>query len=898
MEIWSADLIGPFSTIRHGKRIDLSSRKEKHYALVVVDEYSRYVLIRLLARKSDAPDAIISLIKLLENKTDKKLKVFHSDGASELNGKTLTDYFTASGIDHTTTTPDTSEHNGITERMNRKLEETARCLISKCDGPQELCGDALQYSAVIHNHTAISAIGWKSPAMVMFSLERPNIDIRKLKVFGCDAYVHIDKSDRGKFQENGQPAVYLGYSHKENAHRLLIAETLTEVISRDVRFNELQFTHLHSITSRLVSTKEGNDTTTSNKKWTIDHIADERMYNGVKQYKVYWRGYLDHTWESSDIMEQDAPSAVGQYNHSIKLQEKDNKLSVRVTRSGRKTGAALVNTATHTPLLPSHSVIDYREPTSYDEALHHPDKEKWITAMKEELESISQHDVILPSVLPKGRKAIGCKWVYKVKRNDKNEIIRWKARLVIQGFRQKEGIDYNETFSPTVHIKSIKLLLAIAAEMDYEIKQIDFDTAFLNAVLDEEIYMKIPEGLHLVDMSMGDSTVLRLKKALYGLKQAPREWWLQLHQLLLSLGYLSSPIDECLYSKEVNGRTMYLTVYVDDMLAVFPTELNSEWEKDKKLISKQYKIKDMGDCEWILNMSVVRNRSARTITLSQQSYIELVLNGHSSLINPHKTVSTPYLYSDITACPEGVIDKELTAEEHVEYRSIVGELLYAATISRMDIAYIVSSLARYVNKPHNYHMAAAVRVLQYLLGREHYSLTFSNNHNNKKENQRDEIAHPHHFIIYSDSNWGGDKEDRKSVSGWISMYNGRPISWQSKKQSTVALSSTEAEFYALSEAVKEALFIRQWMKNYFGHEIQIEIRGDNMGSLFIADHTTSHNRTKHIDIKYFFIRNHIKDEKVRLEYVPTGKQMADILTKATAVHIFEKMTKDLLDSKK
>ncbi len=220
MDIWSADLIGPFSTIQHGKRIDLSSRKEHQYALVVVDEYSRYVLVRLLQRKSDAPGEIISLIKLMENKTERKLKLFHCDGASELNGKLLTDYFKEKGIDHTTTTPDTSEHNGIVERMNRKLEETSRCLISQCDGPQELCGDAIQYAAVIHNHTAISAIQWKSPAMAMFRLEKPNIDIRKLKVFGCDAYVHIDKNDRGKFQENGQPAVYIGYSYKQNAHRL------------------------------------------------------------------------------------------------------------------------------------------------------------------------------------------------------------------------------------------------------------------------------------------------------------------------------------------------------------------------------------------------------------------------------------------------------------------------------------------------------------------------------------------------------------------------------------------------------------------------------------------------------------------------------------------------------
>jgi hypothetical protein len=910
MDIWSADLIGPFSAIQHSKRTDLSSRKGAHYALVVVDEYSRYTMIRLLVKKSDAPLEIINLIKLMENKTEKMVKLFHCDGASELNGNVLSDYLKDHGIDHTTTTPDTSEHNGIVERMNRKMEEVARCLINQCGGPQELCGDALLYATHLHNHTAIRTIEWKTPAMTLLQKDTPPIDITKLHVFGCDAYSHIAKDDRGKFQENGQPAVYIGYSYKENAHRLLLVDGLKEIISRDVKFKEDSFTHMDLISDRLIHTKEGTDTSSTSKKWTISHIADERIYDGVKQYKVFWKGYKDPTWEPFSLMEQDAPLSITEYNDT-----KTRAVVPRTTRSGKGNipiHTAFVNVAMHST---NQSVIDYREPTSYDEAMHHPDKEKWIEAMKAELDSIAKQQVFESSSLPLGRKAIGCKWVYKVKRNADNVIEKWKARLVIQGFRQKEGIDYTETFSPTVHIKSIKYILAIAAEKDYEIKQIDFDTAFLNATLEEEIYMKLPEGFHLEGKEWKQGTtqshgqnrefqrVLRLLKALYGLKQAPREWWKQLEQLLNSLGYYSSDMDHCLYMKIVNGKRMYLAVYVDDVLAIFPKCLEDQWEKDKKIIGDTYKLKDLGDCEWILQMSVTRDRQARTITLSQRSYIEVILSGHPSINN--KQVSTPYLYKDITVCPEGVIDKELSKEEHSEYRSIVGELLYAASISRVDIAYIVSALARYVNQPHNYHMAAAMRVLQYLKGREHFCLTFSSDTENnsirrgvRRDNglEYESKADNDKLVIYSDSNWGGDKEDRISVSGWLSTYNGRPVSWQSKKQSTIALSSTEAEYYALTESVKEALFIQQWTKHYIGNDIQIEIRGDNMGSLFMADHTTNHNRSKHIDIKHFFVRKHVNNGEVRLEYIPTKDQLADILTKATSVDIFTKLSSNLLNN--
>jgi hypothetical protein len=252
-----------------------------------------------------------------------------------------------------------------------------------------------------------------------------------------------------------------------------------------------------------------------------------------------------------------------------------------------------------------------------------------------------------------------------------------------------------------------------------------------------------------------------------------------------------------------------------------------------------------------------------------------------------KPAKTPFWLSDISVPPANIEIKPLNKQEHEQYRSIVGSLLYAANITRIDIAYIVNVLGRYNNKPYNYHLTAAKHVLRYLRGTMDKKLIFGPLINPTTNG-------PFDLCIYTDSNWANEKSDRKSTGGFIVLMNGRPVSWQSKKQSTVANSSTEAEYYALTDAVKEALFIRQWFQVYCNTIVPIKILCDNQGSIHWADHTTDHNRTKHIDIKHFFVREHVKNKTVIVEYVDTTNQLADILTKATGVQIFQRIRETLL----
>jgi len=461
--------------------------------------------------------------------------------------------------------------------------------------------------------------------------------------------------------------------------------------------------------------------------------------------------------------------------------------------------------------------------------------------------------------------------VFDVKRDAAGNIVKFKARLVIQGFSQEFGVDYYDTFSPTVKIKSIKFLLAIAAQDNLEIQQLDFKTAFLNAGLGEEIYMKFPDGY---DKPNGNYDCVKLDKALYGLKQAPRAWWLQLDQFLNDLGYKSSPLDECLYFKKVDDKYVYLTIYVDDTLAFYHKSIEHVWLSDKEQIIKRYKIDDIGEAKWILKMEIIRDRINTTIKLSQSSYMESIFKNMTEIdVSDLKPVSHPFKYEDISVIPDNLncMSQSLDTSQHTLYRSIVGSLLYAANITRIDLSFIVGQLARYCTKPTQFHLEAAKQALRYTYSTTDLQLEF------KKSNNLE-------IIIYTDSSWGDNRDDRKGTGGYVTMFNDRPVAWQSKKHSTTPLSSTEAEYYALANAVREAIFIQQWFKVYRQEDIKLKILCDNLGAIHMSDHTTNHNRTKHIDIQYYFIREHIRKKNILIEYINTHDQLADILTKSFKCH--------------
>jgi hypothetical protein len=507
------------------------------------------------------------------------------------------------------------------------------------------------------------------------------------------------------------------------------------------------------------------------------------------------------------------------------------------------------------------------EPRQYKDAIRASDATQWKAAMQEEINSMKRLGVWTIVPCPKGLKPIKGRWVYKNKLGENNELVRRKARFVAKGFLQVYGRDFFDTHSPVAKMKSIKLVLSLTASRDLELLQMDFDTAFLNAPVEEDIYMEQPEGFHEGQTNM----VCKLNKAIYGLKQASRNWNKTIHSFMVKIGYRPLKTDPCVYIKKTKTKKLIMIcLYVDDtVIAVHRDDLN-EWIKDKKFIAETYAVKDLGQCQWILNMKVTRDRTNRTITLSQQAYIERILAQFE--MEEARSVSTPAAKTDLLLPVDGTIPAPLNPTGAERYRSLIGALLYAANITRPDIAYIVGQLCRYVAEPCHHHQKAANRVLKYLHDTLTHCMVFGQFKIGTGEDKPELIA-------FSDADWAGDKESYKSTSGSVIRFNGDIISWLSKKQKSVAQSSAEAEYMALADTTKEILWYRQWIIEVLGTPIAGLIFGDNRASLQLSKNDTIHERSKHIAIRYHLVRDETNKGTIHVAWVSTADMQADIMTK-------------------
>ena len=554
MDCWHVDLSGPYSMVEQGKRFRLPSLGGHSYNLTVVDEKSRNVMVTNLKTKSEAAAAIITLIKQKQTTLGKKLKRLHGDGGGEFINAELEAFLKDNGTELTTTPPNTPEYNNIAERMNRTLREFAGCLMVNANAPQYLWNFAYLMAAYIHNRLPQKGLDGKTPTAVMYPTQGLDDNLDKMHVFGCDANVLIEEgSKRGKFIVS-HPGVFVGFSEQHGAYKVLMPDTLQLVTSRNVDFFEHSFERIAAAAQKIQREAE-KKSTIANKQYEVEAIVDYDSES--KLYEIKWRKYADTTWEPEKnltnckalLKEFKQKSAVGKLqktesaNPALQIAEyaAGSDMIVSASRAvltsggthstdGDKVGSYLPklardgrdpqNESTHESLdfaavsceIAAEIMEHDEDPKTYKEAMRRPDHEKWREAIKSEFTSWLTNDAVEEAILPKGRKAIDSKLVFKTKRDAMNFITRYKVRGVARGFKQIEGIDFFETFSPTVRMKSIKLLLALAAQQDMEIKQIDFETAFLNATLEEEIYIEPPPGWV---MKNPKCNVLRLLKALY-----------------------------------------------------------------------------------------------------------------------------------------------------------------------------------------------------------------------------------------------------------------------------------------------------------------------------------------------------------------------------------------------
>ena len=472
-----------------------------------------------------------------------------------------------------------------------------------------------------------------------------------------------------------------------------------------------------------------------------------------------------------------------------------------------------------------------------------------------------------------GKKALGAKWVFKIKRGADGQILQYKARWVVKGYEQRYGLDYDQTFAGVVRAATWRLILGLAAVNNWAIDQMDVKSAFLHGDIDEEVYVELPNGWELfqdiLDLGPGEY-VLHLLKALYGLKQSPRLWQLTLRAALKKLGYLPLFADQCVYRSTETG--LIIITYVDDFLIIGPQGQGLKQLKQQLsvLVSEVFNMKDLGQCQFFLGVRITRDQSKGHITLCQDVYVHKTLDQFGIL--ECRTVTTPL----DPGASETLVPYQGTASEDQikQYQSLIGRINYLATQTRCDIAFTASILSRFLVNPAPVHMKSAKRVLQYLKGTQTYGITYGGP--DYGPNKLD-------IRLYTDSDYAGDRHTYRSTSGYVSFVAGGPASWQSKRQSVVAQSSTEAEYIAMSELAKEGAWIRYLLEGlkYKGQDLDpITLYGDNQGALSLAENPTFHRGSKYIAVCYHLIRQEVEESRLQLAYIPTDHMPADGLTKA------------------
>ena len=476
----------------------------------------------------------------------------------------------------------------------------------------------------------------------------------------------------------------------------------------------------------------------------------------------------------------------------------------------------------------------------------------WRKSMCDEIQALEKNETWTMEDLPPGKKALGCQWVYRIKYKSDGSIERLKSRLVVFGNHQKEGIDYTETFAPVAKMVTIRAFLAIAASKNWELHQMDVHNAFLHGDLHEEVYMKLPPGFE----SSHPNKVCRLRKSLYGLKQAPRCWFAKLVSSLKDYGFLQSYSDYSLFTYTKGSVQINVLVYVDDLIISGNDSVHLQ--AFKAYLSDCFHMKDLGPLKFFLGIEVARSKSG--LFLCQRKYT-LDIISETGLLGS-KPVGSPIEQNHKLGLATGMF-----LPDPEKYRRLVGRLIYLA-VTRPDLAYSVHILSQFMQEPKSEHWEAALRVVRYLKGTPGQGILLRSDSDLSLQG-------------WCDSDWAACPITRRSLTGWLVFLGHSPISWKTKKQTTVSRSSAEAEYRSMAAITCEL----KWLKGLLlslgvHHPKAIKLFCDSQSALHIARNPVFHERTKHIEIDCHFVRDAISDGLIDPSYVTTHTQLADIFTKA------------------
>ncbi|KAJ1589499.1 hypothetical protein NDA15_005948 [Ustilago hordei] len=754
----------PLELVHVDLMTDFKGHANYHYALVAVDDFSSLIYMEPLCTKSAALMALRRWIARMEWATDRKLKTLRSYNGGEWCSIAAEDWQTQEGFKWQKSVLGISIQNGWAERAIRLVQEKMRLMLIGRACPRELWPYAITAAAHMMNLTPSATKTIPHEAFYGTTVHKL---AQQLRVFGCLAWVHVQQKDQqGKYGARAKPAIMIGYDDEHKAWKFCNPDQPASIQwSNSATFHE-------------------------DKGWS------DRQQEAVRPMVT------------TEVEEEGVTPAIVEEETKSEAAVEDLLPAIDST-----VGAA--NTA-----------ILNLDPT-LGEAMNGEDAQLWKEAIRKELEGLEAMGTWEVVHQPPGVPLVDSKVVLWLKLDADGVPVKHKARLVARGFTQREGINYQETFSPVAPLRVIRAILALAVQNNWEVHALDITMAYLNSMLKEAIYMKPPEG-----SGVAPGKVYKVVKGLYGLKQSGREWNQEFDRSLRCMGFFQVECAPCIYTKGQGEDMAIVVIYVDDTLVIAP-RLETVL-KVKKQIGQRWKMED-------------------------SRYIDQVLAKH---LDKHmKPTMVP-----MQSIPEGTLIA--SAAQQKEYPVIVGKLLWVANSTWPDLSLTVGVLARHMREPSQEHYQAAQRVLCYLKSTRQVGLVYR-----ASESQEPLVAH-------SDANWVSDATiQRRSTSGSAALVYRNPVAWKSATQKCMSLSTVEAEFIAAMEATCEVLFLKQLL-----HSIGIAtgtptVYSDNTGCIQVSKDPAQHWKLKHIDTKYHFVHNNVQEGRVQIKYVDTTRNLADVLTK-------------------
>ncbi|KAJ0519517.1 putative RNA-directed DNA polymerase [Helianthus annuus] len=888
-DIVHLDVWGPYK---------VTSRDGFKYFLTVVDDYSRSVWCYMLKSKMEVFDNIVGFYELVLTQFKKRIKIFRSDNGTEFVNSKMESFCKSKGILQQTTCAYTPQQNGVVERKHRHLLNLSRSLLFQSGVPLNFWADCVLTAVYIINRLPSSVLLGKSPYELMFGF-RPSLS--HIRIFGCLCFSTI-LNDSDKLSFNAEKCVLIGYSNVKKGYKLWSLDNKKEFYSRDVKFYESVFPFKASQLSVFDKNLQHNlnhlnffdnvETLTTNPTIPNDEEGSHKSHEitGVDQQSIPSTSAIhrsDSAEHQSSTETQSSTSGIESSSSSEGFDRAEDTSSPNAEINPSEGTNPSFRRSSRKSVLPKKfenfvlnskakysldKVVSYAclsvenmcftsslnktvEPSTYEEAVCDP---RWVEAMNKEMDALFRNNTWVLTDLPQGRKPIGCKWVYRVKYKSNGEVERFKARLVAKGFNQREGLDFGETFSPVVKMVTVRVIISLAVFYGWPLYQLDVDNAFLHGTITEDVYMKLPQGYY----SKNETKVCKLVKSLYGLKQAPRKWNERLTDVLIANGYVQSKCDHSLFILSKLHTTVFLLVYVDDVVVTGNSE--EEIQRIKQVLHETFRIKDLGILKYFLGIEVLYNDNS--VCLNQRKYCLELLNDFGYL--GCKPVNVPIEQNYLISSKLEKNQQDL--KNITGFQKLIGKLIYLS-LTRPDISYTVQFLSQFMHKPKEVHLSLALRLLRYLKKSPGKGLSF------KKSDD---------LILYgfADSDWAKCLSTRKSVTGFCIFLGQCLVSWKSKKQSTVSRSTAEAEYRSMCSATCELI----WLKNLLFElnvdcKLPMQLSCDSQAALSIAANPVFHERTKHFELDLHFLREKVGNGVINPIKVDSESQLADIFTKGLSV---------------